>query len=527
MNRYYITTAIPYANSAPHIGHALELTGADVAARAKRMLGYDVYFQTGTDEHGQKMLESAAKAGRSVREFADEIVPRFAGLWRELEISFDNFVRTTDPRHAAGVTKFWNAVRENGDIYLGRYEGWYSVSEEVFHLESQAQTAPDGRKLSPETGEELVWKSENSYFFRWSRYNDALTNFVRANPAFIAPAFRANEMVNTFLKPGLQDISISRTSIQWGIPVPGDALHVIYVWFDALINYITGAGYGSDVERFAQWWPADMHVVGKDILKFHTLLWPAMLMSAGLDPPRRVFGHGFVNTRVSAVDGFEKMSKSKGNVVDPHALIARFGGNPDPLRYFLMREIDFGQDGAYSPEAMTARYNADLANTLGNLLARTLTMVEKYQDGIVAPPGAYCARDEAVISALIAPFQKSPNGNSVYEEMIDNFRFNTLLADIWTGVSRLNGYITEQQPFKLANDAARKDRLATVLYILCEGLRVIAAQIAPFIPRTAAAIWTQLGVAEPFDSVPFERLSQWGFLRDARVQRGENLFPKI
>jgi methionyl-tRNA synthetase len=518
MKRFYVTTAIPYANAEPHLGHVFELVGTDVMARAKRLLGYHVYFQTGTDEHGQKMLEAATKAGRAPREYADDIVPRFRDLWRDLDISHDHFIRSTDDAHKAGVVAFWRAVRDAGDIYLGKYEGWYSVSEEAFYLESQAVRRGDDLH-SPETGEKLVWRSEESYFFRWSKYGSALERLIAENPDFIAPAFRANEMVNSFLKPGLQDISISRTSITWGIPVPDDPKHVIYVWFDALLNYITGVGYGSDPERFAQWWPCDVHVVGKDILKFHTLLWPAMLMAAGVAVPRRVFGHGFVNLKGSD-DEAVKMSKSKGNVVDPRDLLAHFGGNPDPLRYFLMREMDFGQDGLYSDAALAGRYNSDLVNGIGNLVARTLTMVEKYREGRIEPPGATDPADDAVRDALLAPFAD-------YETLVDDGKFNELLRRIWEGVAALNTYITEQKPFSLAKDPAQAERLSPVLYTLCEGLRVIAVQVYPFIPRTAMKIWEQLGIGEPLVGTPFDRLSQWGFLRATRIRRGENLFPRI
>jgi methionyl-tRNA synthetase len=605
---FYVTTAILYANAAPHVGHTFELIGADALARAKRLLGYDVFFQTGTDEHGQKMLEYAERAGKEPKAYADEVAPRHRELWDALHISYDRFIRTTDPDHYAAVEAFWKASAANGDIYKSKYEGWYCVTDENFVLESQVLSAPADpeKKICPECHGELTWKSEESYFFRWSKYQDFIEQYLRENPQFIEPTFRGREMVNSFLKPGLQDISISRTSIKWGIPVPGDPDHVIYVWFDALINYITGVGYGTDQARFDRFWPADMHIVGKDILKFHTLLWPAMCKSAGIEPPRHVFGHGFVSPRVSAaavgepagpaqlrdtirwvqqtgaVDVFEndaplgtvkteateaaavsqaiiealgdkvvrlaKMSKSRGNIVDPVEVTARYGGNPDPLRFFLLKEIDFGGDGIYSDEALAASYTADLADKFGNLLSRTLTMVEKYQDGVVRRPAAYEANDEAARAAVMAlfaaidekpapdcaealPAEATAGGEckapyTVYEQMIDECRFSEVLEKTVQGAQRLNLYITETQPFRLAKDPEQKERLGAILYTLVEGLRVLAVQLSPFVPGTAQKIWQQVGGEGELSAVSFVELRKWGYLDGAKVTRGETLFPK-
>jgi methionyl-tRNA synthetase len=389
-------------------------------------------------------------------------------------------------------------------------------------LESQARIE-NGKKLCPECGAELTWKSEESYFFRWTNYQKQLEDWLKQNPKFIEPQFRANEMINSFLKPGLQDISVSRTSINWGIPVPGDPAHVMYVWFDALINYITGVGYGTDDARFKRWWPADVHVIGKDILKWHTLLWPAMCWSAGIEPPRHVFGHGFVSLRPD-----EKMSKSKGNVVNPRDVVDQYNGNPDPLRYFLLREIDFGGDGLYSDEALAGRYNSDLADKLGNLLSRSLTMAEKYVGGQITPPESYQPQDEQVIAVLQSLFELTTDasGRTQYEQLIDDCNFNQLLERIFAGIQRLNLYITDERPFTLAKDPANASRVATIMYVLCEGLRVAASQLYPFIPGTCEKIWVQLGAANPLAEIPFEELRRWGYLQATKIQRGENLFPK-
>ncbi len=606
---YYLTTAILYANADPHVGHTFELIGADALARGKRLLGYDVYFQTGTDEHGQKMLEYAQRAGKEPKAYADDIAPRHRDLWDALHISYDRFIRTTDDDHYAAVEEFWKASEANGDIYKSKYEGWYCVTDENFVLESQVETSPADpeKKLCPECHGELTWKSEESYFFRWSKYQGFVEEYLNANPRFVQPAFRGREMVNSFLKPGLQDISISRSSIKWGIPVPGDPDHVIYVWFDALINYITGVGYGVEPDRFNRLWPADMHIVGKDILKFHTLLWPAMCKSAGIEPPRHVFGHGFVSPKAVTADNGEelgpprlrdtvrwvrqngavevfdndislgsvttdatendaisaaiiealgdkvlrlaKMSKSRGNIVDPLQVIARHGNNPDPLRFFLLKDIHFGGDGIFSDEALDATYNADLADKLGNLLSRTLTMVQKYQEGRVTRPETYDAQDDAVrmtVMELFTALKEKPAADSaaphapgitaaggdsttvyaLYEKLLDECRFSEILDKTMAAAQRLNLYITETQPFKLAKDAQQTERLNAILYVLVESLRVLAVQLYPFIPGTSQKIWEQLGGQGALEAESFEKLRHWGYFDQTAVTRGENLFPK-
>ncbi|MBS4729169.1 methionine--tRNA ligase [Mycobacterium sp. SM1] len=480
MRPYYITTAITYPNAAPHLGHVYEYIATDAIARFKRLDGFDVRFQTGTDEHGLKVAQAAAAEGLPTTELARRNSDVFQRLQERLNISFDRFIRTTDPDHYRASQAIWRRMADAGDIYLDTYSGWYSVRDERFFVESETRLRDDGTRVATETGAPVTWTEEQTYFFRLSAYTDKLLAHYSANPDFIAPEVRRNEVVS-FVSGGLRDLSISRTSFDWGVPVPGHPEHVMYVWVDALTNYLTGVGYpDTDSELFCRYWPADLHMIGKDIIRFHAVYWPAFLMSAGIELPRRVFAHGFLLNRG------EKMSKSVGNVIDPVALIERFG--VDPVRYFLLREVPFGQDGSYSDEAIITRINSDLANELGNLAQRSLSMVAKNLDGIVPAPGEFSSDDKELLATADGLLQR-------VRADYDAQALHLALEAIWLMLGAANKYFSAQQPWVLRKSESEADqaRFRTVLYTTCEVVRIAALLIQPVMPESAGKLLDLLG----------------------------------
>ncbi len=474
--KFYLTTAIHYTNGPPHIGHAYEMVASDAIARFKRLDGYDVFAMTGTDEHGQKVQRTAAQNGLSPKEFVDKIAARFEEMEQRLGCSFDRFIRTTDADHKVSTDELWRRMEANGDIYLAKYSGWYSVRDEAFYGEEETTLQPDGTRLGGQ-GTPVEWVEEESYFFRLKSYQDRLLKLYEDVPDFISPETRKNEVVS-FVKGGLEDLSISRTTFDWGLPVPGDPKHVMYVWVDALNNYVTGTGFPDPESPRAHYWPADVHIIGKDIVRFHAVYWPAFLMSAGLPLPKRVFGHGFLLNKGT------KMSKSLGNVVDPFGLADAYG--VDQLRYFFLREVSFGQDGNYSHDAIVGRINADLANDLGNLAQRSLSMIAKNCEGRVPPRGTLNEADEAMLAMADAALAKA-------REAMKDFALHTVLADLWAVVAEANRYFANNEPWRLTKtDPVRRD---TILYVTIEVLREVAILVQPVIPVAASKLLDLLGVA--------------------------------
>ncbi len=504
-NAYYITTPIYYVNDAPHIGHAYTTLACDVLARFMRLDGRDVKFLTGTDEHGQKVEKSARAAGMDPQAFTDKVSQNFRDLAKVMNFSNDDFIRTTEERHVRSCQALWKRLVERDQIYLGSYAGWYAVRDEAFYGEDELTTGPDGKKRAP-SGAEVEWVEEPSYFFKLSEWQKPLLEFYEKNPGFIAPDSRRNEVLS-FVRGGLNDLSVSRTTFQWGIPVPGDPDHIMYVWLDALTNYITAAGYpDAGSEAYRTYWPADLHMVGKDILRFHAIYWPAFLMAAGLEPPQRVFAHGWWTN-----EG-QKISKSVGNIIDPLQLVERYG--LDPVRYFLLREVPFGNDGDFSHRAMVHRMNGDLANDFGNLAQRVLSMINKNCGAAVPQPGAFTASDEALLAAADALVGR-------VRDELNLQAFHRALDGIWQVVGDANRYVDEQAPWALKK--TDPERMATVLYVLAETVRILALVTQPFMPQSCGRLLDQLGVggdARDFAALP-ERLAS-----GTSLPKPEGVFPR-
>ena len=503
--KFYITTAISYPNGVPHIGHAYEALATDAIARFERLDGKDVFFLTGTDEHGLKMKQTAEKEGLSPRALADRNAARFREMAATLNLSNDDFIRTTEPRHYAACAELWRRMAAKGDIYLKAYGGWYSVRDEAYYKEAETEVR-DGQRYATPTGTEVKWTEEETYFFRLSKYQDALLAHYEANPDFILPPERRNEVVS-FVRSGLEDLSISRTTLDWGIPVPDAPGHVMYVWIDALNNYVTATGLIGGGDGRARYWPADVHVIGKDIVRFHAIYWPAFLMSAGIELPKRVFGHGFLFNKG------EKMSKSVGNVVDPFDLVAAYG--VDPVRHFFLREVAFGQDGSYSPEAIETRINADLANGLGNLAQRSLSMIAKGFEGKVPAPGAFTAADSALLAKVDAVY-------GIARDAMDGQAIKTWLDAVWDVIGEADRYFASEKPFDKALPVERK---GTILYVAAEVVRQLAILVQPSTPQSAAKLLDLL--AQPADRRSFASLGPAGRLVSGTLlPEPQGVFPR-